>query len=235
MSAPPGEGYGQDPGQQYGQYAEQPQYDEQQPLVQGGAPEVAGAGKKKKRGYAAGAFEVGTGGNAPGAGQVQGGGPQYGAQYGQPQPVEPQQPAAQGYQYPQQGYPGQQPQQQQQQQQPPQPAYGGYQAPDQGYPTPGAAPGAAPGVAGITQGVGGMQIGGQPQQPSVPASQLPRAVLNQLYPTDLLNQPFNASELDLPPPSINLPPNVSPTHQNTIPREYSSGLETNLRSWYSQA
>lgn len=209
MSAPPGEGYGQVPGQQYGQYSDEPQYDEQQPPAQAGAPDQAGAGgKKKKRGYAAGAFEVGSGANAAVGGQTPGGvPPQYGAQYGQPQQPEPQQPAAQGYQYPQQGYPAQQ----QQQQQPPQPAYGGYQAPDQGYPAPGAAPGPAPGgVAGITQGMGGMQLGGQPQQQqSVPASQLPRAVLNQLYPTDLLNQPFNASELDLPPPPINLPPNVS--------------------------
>lgn len=38
---------------------------------------------------------------------------------------------------------------------------------------------------------------------------MPRAgPLNQLYPTDLLNQPFNVSELDLPPPPIILPPNV---------------------------
>lgn len=35
------------------------------------------------------------------------------------------------------------------------------------------------------------------------------AVLNHLYPTDLLTQPFNAAELELPPPPIILPPNVS--------------------------
>lgn len=201
MSAPPGEGYGQ--------YSDQ-QYDEQQPHAGGPDPGVAAGGKKKKRGYAAGAFDVGSGANSAVGGQTQGGvPPQYGAQYGQ-QPMQPdpqQQPAAQGFQqgYPaaQQGYPGAQ-----QQAQPPQPQYG-YQAPDQGYPAPGAAPG---GVAGITQGMGGMQIGGQPQQQQQqtgPASQQPRAVMNQLYPTDLLNQPFNASELDLPPPPINLPPNVS--------------------------
>lgn len=224
MSAPPGEGYGQ-PGQQYGQYSDEPQYDEQQAAAQPGAPDQGGAvGKKKKRGYAAGAFEVGSGANAGVGGQTQGGAPPlYGAQYGQPQPEQQQQqqqPAAQGYQYPQQGgYPAQQ-----QQQPPPQPAYGGYQAPDQGYPAPGAAPGPAPGgVAGITQGMGGMGLGGQPQQQqSVPASQLPRAVLNQLYPTDLLNQPFNASELDLPPPPINLPPNssVTPSADANCPPRY---------------
>jgi protein transport protein SEC24 len=34
-------------------------------------------------------------------------------------------------------------------------------------------------------------------------------VLNQLYPTDLLNQPFAVKELDFPPPPAILPPNVS--------------------------
>lgn len=206
MSAPPGEGYGQYPDQHY---------DEQQPQAGGADPHAAAGGKKKKRGYAAGAFDVGSGANSAVGGQTQGGvPPQYGVQYGQQQQPEPQQqPAAQGY--PQQAYPAA-PQgypAPQQQAQPPQPQYG-YQAPDQGYPAPaGAAPGAAPGgVSGITQGMGGMQIGGQPQQQqAATGAQQPRAVMNQLYPTDLLNQPFNASELDLPPPPINLPPNVSVT------------------------
>jgi protein transport protein SEC24 len=34
-------------------------------------------------------------------------------------------------------------------------------------------------------------------------------VLNQLYPTDLLNQPLAVKELDYPPPAAILPPNVS--------------------------
>jgi protein transport protein SEC24 len=117
----------------------------------------------------------------------------------------------QGYQQPAQGYPIQQPVQ------PQQPAYGGYPAPDQGYAAP---PAAAPGVGGITQGMGQMNIGAQPQQ----QGQAPRAAMNQLYPTDLLNQPFNATELDLPPPPITLPPNVSsapdlrthPSHPLTV-------------------
>jgi protein transport protein SEC24 len=84
---------------------------------------------------------------------------------------------------------------------------GGYQPPDGGYPSPGVPPG---NVAGITQGMGQMGMGGpgpavaQPQQAGVRP-----VTLNQLYPTDLLNQPFNVAELELPPPLIILPPNVS--------------------------
>lgn len=216
--APAGDGYSQPYGytdEQQGQQQQQQQpYDEHD---QSGAQyeqaqhDAAAHGKKKKRGYAAGAFEVGTGANAGVGGQLQGGAatqpygapapqttPGYG---GYPQPDAQAAPQG-GYQYPQQGY-GQQPAA------PQTPGYGGYQGPDQGYPTPGAAPAAgAPGVAGITQGVGNMSMGGQPQSAQAGQGQRP-AVLNQLYPTDLLNQPFNVAELDLPPPPIVLPPNVS--------------------------
>jgi protein transport protein SEC24 len=211
MSAPPSDGYGyaQVPPNQYGEQVdpqlEQPQEDQfSQPAA------AAATGKKKKRGYAAQAFDVGTGANAAAGGQQQAGG-QYGVppavQHAQPyggyaQP-DPQAAALQGYQQPA-GQPYGAP--------PPgvpqQTAYGGYQAPDQGYAAPGAVP--TPGVAGITQGLGGMQLGGQPQQQQQPQGLAPRPVaLNQLYPTDLLNQPFQVSELDLPPPPIILPPNVS--------------------------
>lgn len=61
-------------------------------------------------------------------------------------------------------------------------------------------------MAGITAGMAGMNVGAQPAQQ---AGQPSRLALNQLYPTDLLNQPFNVSELDLPPPPCILPPNVS--------------------------
>jgi protein transport protein SEC24 len=178
-----------------------------------GQPEQEG-GKKKKRGYAAQAYDFGTGPNSALGGQLQGGGqfqpiqaPAYG---GFPQQPE-QQPAYGGPQYgaqtgapapgaPTPNYGGQ-------------PQFGGgvggYQPPDAGYPGPGAP--AAGGVGGITQGLGQMTVGGpgaspaaQPQQ----ASARP-AVLNQLYPTDLLNTPFNVAELELPPPPIILPPNVS--------------------------
>ena len=220
MSAPPDEGYGQFPGQQ----GEQP-YDEQP--ADGAQPDAAAGGKKKRRGYAAGAFEVGSGANAAVGGQMQGGAPpqyagqpQYGAPAGQASPgyggypADAQVPAAQGaqgYQY-SQSYgapqPGAAPQQ------PQQPAYGGYQAPDQGYTAPGAQPAPGqPAVAGITQGMGGMQLGGQqqqqqPQQPVAQAQLQRPAVLNQLFPSDLLSQPFNVAELDLDPPPIMLPPNV---------------------------
>lgn len=209
MSAPQ-EGYGQYPAQGQ-QYAEQAQYPEQAQGYEAAAsppPSAAGPvdhGKKKKRAYAAQAFEVGQGGNVAAGGQLPPAG-----QFGAPQPVVP------GYG----GYPGQDAQA------PayggaPQPAYGmpqpgapvggavGYQAPDAYYPS--GAPAPAGGVAGITQGLAGVQLGAgagaQPGQ-AVPGAQARPVALNQLYPTDLLNQPFNVSELDLPPPPIILPPNV---------------------------
>ena len=82
----------------------------------------------------------------------------------------------------------------------------GYHPPGTGYPAQGATS-MSGGVGGITQGMNNMGIGGQTPQnaQSIP----PRPHLNQLYPTDLLNQPFNVTELDLPPPPIILPPNVS--------------------------
>jgi len=224
MSAPfdqfQGQGQGQYPQDQYGQQ-EQPGFGAAQ---QAGQPEQETAGgKKKKRGYAAQAYDFG-GANAALGGQQQGGGqfqaaqtPAYGgggygqqpeqqplAQQGAPQygtPVTPGFPPAGGY-----GQPQQQPQQQ----------YGGgvgYQAPDAGYPGPGA-PNAG-GVAGITQGVKDMGVGG-PQLAMAPGSR--PAVLNQLYPTDLINQPFNVAELDLPPPPIVLPANVSCS--NSIPIDH---------------
>ncbi|MBE3111524.1 MAG: hypothetical protein IMZ46_13640 [Acidobacteria bacterium] len=192
MSAPqPGDGYGQYPQQPYESPAGTP--------PPGGAPE--GEQKKKKRGYAAQAFDYGTGVNVAGVGQPPAPAAPAAAQYGIPQ-----QPVAYGG-YPQQdpqaaaaGYPAQ----------PygaPQPASaGGYQAANDYanamYGAPGAAPG---GVAGVTAGMGQMQVGPGQQ----PMGQAPQAVaLNQLYPTDLLNQPFNVAELDYPPPPIILPPNV---------------------------
>lgn len=136
------------------------------------------AGGKKKRTYAEEAFEFGQGANAALGGQLKGGG-----DYPQPQP---------GYQPPtygtDAGYG-----------QPQVAGVGGYQPPTPSYP--------APGVAQMTQQFGQMGIT-DPQHVQQPP-QAPRAVpLNQLYPTDLLSQPFNVSELDYPPPPIILPPNV---------------------------
>lgn len=207
MSAP-NEGYGQYPPQQQ-PYADQPQdgYDPQ--AAQAPQATAADHGKKKKRGYATQAYEFGAGANSNAAGapaQAPGG------LYGMPQP---QAPAYGGYPQPDAqpaagagAYGSPQPQQYGM----PQPAaapaagYGGYQAPDAGYPAPGGAPPAG-GVAGLNQQMAGMNLGGQPQQPAPGQAARPMA-LNQLYPTDLMNQPFNVSELDLPPPPIILPPNV---------------------------
>ncbi|KAH6721140.1 transport protein-like protein SEC24 [Leptodontidium sp. MPI-SDFR-AT-0119] len=195
-----------------------------------GHPEHDG-GKKKKRGYAAQAYDFGAGANSALGGQTQGGGPafqpppgpayggyqaqpetpvygtqQYGAPVGGPDPAA----ANPGYISPAQ--------------------YGGgvgYQNPAAGYPGPGAPQ--APGVAGITQGMGQMGMGGQPPlpgaqpgQPQPPGAAARPAVLNQLYPTDLLNQPFNVAELDLPPPPIILPPNssVTPSPDANCPPKY---------------
>ncbi len=213
MAAPQDESQGQE-------YAQPDPYDTQssaqaQYATSAESPPPVGhegheGGKKKKRGYAAQAYDFGAGANSALGGQVQGGGqfpaalgapvydaygsvpqaaaygaPQYGAQVGGIMPGAP----APGY-----GAPAQ---------------YGGvgYQAPDAGYPGPGGAP--SPDVAGVTQGMGQMGFNGQPGQPQAPGAAGRPPVLNQLYPTDLLNQPFNVAELELPPPPIILPANVS--------------------------
>lgn len=181
----------------------------------------ADGGKKKKRGYAAQAYDFGAGANSALGGQTQGGAafqpaqaqaPAYG---GYPQQAEAQPAYASQYNAPPEvpgaPVPGA----------PVQPyggtapygsGVGGYQAPDAGYPGPGA-PG---GVAGITQGMGQMGVGGG-VQPAPQQGVARPAVLNQLYPTDLLTQPFNAAELELPPPPIILPPNVSQSCVHSSP------------------
>lgn len=211
MSAPqggyPAQGY---PQEQYGDQNAQPGFEPtMSPQPQAGQDDGVAGGKKKKRGYAAQAYDFGAGANSALGGQPVAGGafppaqaPAYG---GYPQ----QQPEAQqlyGAAQPAFGAPVASPAIGA-------PAYGGgaggvggYQPPDAGYPGPGAS-----GVAGITQGMNQMGVGGA----SAPAVQPPQAAaartgpLNQLYPTDLLTQPFNVAELELPPPPIVLPPNVS--------------------------
>ncbi|KAK3305500.1 uncharacterized protein B0T15DRAFT_555721 [Chaetomium strumarium] len=201
MSAPQ-DGYGQYPAQQAGEQAPYPDQGYANPAVSppppAGAHHPADHGKKKKRAYAAGAFEVGVGGNAVPGGQAQPVG-----QFGAPAPAYggyPQtdvQPAVYGAQ-PQQPYGMAQPA-----------PLGGYPAPEP-YPAAGAPP-APVGVAGLTSGMSAMNLGPGPQQPQQLPPQARAGPLNQLYPTDLLNQPFNVSELDLPPPPIILPPNTSVT------------------------
>lgn len=219
MAAPqdgyPPQGY---PQEQYEKSPTQPGFGAPTSPPPQAGPEGHEVGKKKKRGYAAQAYDFGAGGNAALGGQMQGGGqfqpvpaaPAYGGYSAQPEP----QPT---YGQPQYGAPvgGAAPGA-------PSPGYGGaptpyggvgYQAPDAAYPGPGAP--AVGGVAGITQGMGQMGMGGQQQpaqlggQVQPPIAQPRPPVLNQLYPTDLLNVPFNVAELDLPPPPIILPANVS--------------------------
>ncbi|KAK3052245.1 hypothetical protein LTS18_012307 [Coniosporium uncinatum] len=56
---------------------------------------------------------------------------------------------------------------------------------------------------------GQMNIGQQQVPPQPQQSMQSQAHINQLFPSDLISQPFSVQELDLPPPPINLPPNVS--------------------------
>ncbi|KAG4222596.1 hypothetical protein PC116_g28930 [Phytophthora cactorum] len=215
--AAPNDGYGQYPPQEYGQEAP---YSDQPPAGYEGQtsppPQATSHhdGKKKKRGYATQAFEFGSGANAGATVPTPGGiTPGYGGPVPGPQPSPG---YAGGGAYPtpdfqQGGYgspaPGQVPYGAPQQPGVPQPGLGGYQAPDPYYqPGVGQPP---PGVAGITQGMAGMNMGPGPQPAVQQPGQQARIALNQLYPTDLLNQPFNVSELDLPPPPCILPPNVS--------------------------
>lgn len=221
----PQEGYApqgypqQDP---YGapQYGEQPQ---QQGLNSAASPPPPSGehpldshGRKKKRGYAAQAYDFGAGANsnvaapiAPAAatGLQPGQTPSYGyaadspSGYGAPSPYVASAPYGTQAGTPVAGQPvyGQ-----------PAPAgVGGYQPPQQGYTTAGLPP--QDGVGGITQAIGQMEFGsgGQRPIPGLVPGAAPKIALNQLYPTDLLNQPFNVAELDLPPPPIILPPNVS--------------------------
>ena len=185
---------------------QQPEHDGQ--VDQAANATSASAGGRKKRAYAGQAYEFGTGGNAALGGQQVGGqgypapDPSYGS-YGQHQPQPGyQQPGYSGG-YAPSGTPGYGQQGQ---------GVGGYQAPEPGYPPQGSAP-QSPGVTGITQGMGNMGMGVQSHGQPMPMHGRPQ--LNQLYPNDLLNQPLNVADLDLPPPPIILPQNVSqwPVHR----------------------
>jgi protein transport protein SEC24 len=190
---PPQEGYGQQQPNPYDQQAQPNPGSPVQANVPGADP-AGGAshGGRKKRAYAGQAYDFGSGGNAALGGQQQAGGA-YGGypaptqQQGYPQPaygMDQTQAAAPGYSQPDAA------------------AVGGYQAPTAGYPVPPTA-----GVQQMTQQFGQMGVSDPSQmQPQAPVS---RTQLNQLYPTDLLTQPFNVAELDFPPPPIVLPSNVS--------------------------
>ncbi|KAI5300646.1 COPII subunit [Ascosphaera atra] len=153
------------------------------------------AGGRKKRAYAGQAFEFGQGANTAAMNAQMQGVPAaaYGAGYAMPagvqaQPVMPQQPV--------------------------------YAAPDAAAAVSGYSPvgyqAAAPGVAQVTQQFGQMNMGSPVAQP-VPAAAAPmtHVPMNQLYPADLMAQPFNVAELEFPPPPIILPPNSSVTPSPT--------------------
>lgn len=172
---------------------------------QGYGADAGAGGKKKRRGYAGEAYSFGQGANVapegtpqtqhdlqPGYGQQPQANYDQATSYGQPafggynSAATQQQPAYGQPQYPQK-----------------QVAAGGYQAPDAGYPAP-----AQPDMGGLTQDMSKVGFGGSPNPPPQQA-QSNRPHLNQLYPTDMMNQPFQVTELDLPSPPIVLPPNVS--------------------------
>ena len=196
-------------------HPEQDPYGQQQPQQEGqpgfGAPppeeqpqQHQAHGKKKKNRYAEQAFEFGMGGNA--AIQQQQGMPlgatdstfiPAGAPTGNPYG---------GYAAPAPtpSYSGNQPYTDN-----PAPAshfgqsamagLGGYLSPDMPAVDPLAYPAGPQGLGGITAGMGNMGLGG-PQTVLGPG--MAKLPMNQLYPTDLLNQPFNVAELELPPPPI---------------------------------
>ena len=176
-----------------GQSASGPNYEDYEtqspPGVPPGPPQGGAVpGGRKKRAYAGQAYEFGQGANVP-----QQAGPGYSAQQD-----------AAGY--PQGGY-QQNPTAVQQSGVPMYPQdsgnVGGYQAPAPAYPSQPQQP--APNVGGMSQQFGQMNMSQGQQQPPAPAK---AAVLNQLYPTDLSNQPLNVAELDYPPPPAILPANV---------------------------
>ncbi|KAI9799665.1 MAG: COPII subunit [Phylliscum demangeonii] len=218
-----------------------PQYDDSQPQgydVPGAgapgephpAPGAPGAGpaQRKKRAYAGQAYDFGAGANAGIGGQPAGGVDYPGApalSYG----GYPQQPQPPGYPGP--GYgPTQSPPMPagpEFQQQHAGGAVGGYQPPDPAYPHQALPAGMGGGMAAMTNQFGQMNVGAQPPQPPLQQMHHRTQPLNQLHATDLINQPFHVSELELPPPPIILPPNASVTPSptaNCFPRYVRSTL-----------
>ena len=196
MAAPQG---GYPPQEGYGQPQPNP-YDQQNPgsPTQANAPgadpaghAAAGHGGRKKRAYAGQAYDFGAGANSALGGQQQAGG----AYGGYAAPAQPQG-------YPQASYGADQTQAAAPGYPQPNAPQAGYQAPTAGYPAP-----QAGGVQQMTQQFGQMGVGDQSQMQAQPP--MGRNQLNQLYPTDLLTQPFNVAELEFPPPPIVLPSNVS--------------------------
>ncbi|KAL9624312.1 MAG: hypothetical protein Q9160_001559 [Pyrenula sp. 1 TL-2023] len=204
---PPHDGYAQSPPPN----ATSPDYAAQQAENPGALPQQSAAATgRKKRAYAGQAYEFGAGANAGLGGQQQNAGG-YGGGFdqrthsaGQPPAAFADAQTAPGSNYGQPGVAG----------------VGGYQPPAPSYP-------GQPNVAGVTEQFQQMGVGDK-QQFAPPQAQPQRgSQLNILYPTDLLNQPFNVAELDYPPPAIVLPPNTSVTpspHSNCPPKFVRSTL-----------
>ncbi|KZZ97042.1 protein transport protein Sec24 [Ascosphaera apis ARSEF 7405] len=153
------------------------------------APSAPHYGGKKKRAYAGEAFGFGQGANSALGGQLPAGGA-YGAY-----PAAA--PGAAPVAYQQPGYPAADPAGA--------PAAASYAAP--GYQAP---------INQMTQQFGQMNVGGPAQAAPAPAAAaVARGPMNQLYPADLMAQPFNVAELNYPPPPILLPPNSSVTTSET--------------------
>ncbi|KAK6524155.1 COPII subunit [Orbilia ellipsospora] len=195
-----------------------PQGDQSAPPPAAAAP--AAHGGRKTRAYAAQQYDLSQGANSTLGQPGHGGYPpetNYGGAGGY-QPGAPAAPAPMQSYDPGPTYGQTQPQPQfqpllQQQQQAPQYAAG----PGYGQPTsPGYGQPASPGYAGadmggITNQMGGMSLGGQQPAFGQPAGGPPSSYLQTI---DLM-QPLNVAELDLPPPTINMPPNSSVTPSPT--------------------
>jgi protein transport protein SEC24 len=190
---PSHEGYAPHPEEAYNQA--QPEAASPPGTAAGSALAPAPLGGRKKRAYAGQAYDFGAGANSALGGQQQGGGA-YEAGFTQ---------QAHEAGYPQGGYqqsaaaPAQTPGIGQQ----PIAGVGGYQPPAPIYPVQQQAA-----VNSMTQQFGQMDMSQKPVAAAPTSTSRPLA-LNQLYPTDLLNTPFNVAELDYPPPPAILPQNVS--------------------------
>jgi hypothetical protein len=175
---------------------------------------LAMADRKKRDRYAGPAYEFGANAalNAGGAPPAQQAAPGYGA----PAPAfGAQQQQAYGAPAPSYGAPA--------------PGYGapspGYGAPSPSYGAPGYGQPAAQDPNALSQQFGQMNMGPQPGQ-AAPQAQQPAAAAqqNQLFPSDLIAQPFHVSELYNPPPPINLPANAAAT-----PSEFANESSKYLR------
>jgi protein transport protein SEC24 len=104
-----------------------------------------------------------------------------------------------------------------------QPAYGAAPVPSYGQPL--AQPlGATPIPGGhdqLASQFGQMNLQNQPPAPQ-PLATAPLMQPNLLVASDIISQPFQVEELDLPPPQINLPPNtsVTPSPYSNCPPKY---------------